>query len=110
MERQRRRSVQGANAAVGLESWEAESGPTPVDSAGLDGNELVLSVPGRDENEATHRSVTGIPDGVGHPPRHEDKASRGDRELAVSEPERGVAVRDVESLVGRGWMCSGGAG
>jgi len=100
VERLRRRSVQGANAAVGLESWEAEPVAMPVASARLDGNELVLSVPGRDEDEATHRSVTGVPHGVGHPPRHEDKASRGDRELAVSEPERGVAVGDVERLVG----------
>jgi len=44
----------------------------PVGSAGVDGNELVLSVPRRDEDEPAHRSVAGVPDGVGHPPRHED--------------------------------------
>ena len=75
-------------------------GGDAVDSAGPDGNELVLSVPGRDEDEPAHRSVAGVPDGVGHPPRHENQAPRGYRDLPISEPERGVAVRDVERLVG----------
>ncbi|MGZ8783839.1 MAG: hypothetical protein ACXWZB_10135, partial [Gaiellaceae bacterium] len=39
------------------------------------------------------------PDGVGRPSRHEDEATGGDWELAVSELERGIAVRDVLRLV-----------
>ena len=72
-------------------------------SAGLYGDELVLRVAGRDEDESAHRPVAGVANGVGHPPRNEDEGTRGDWDLAVSELERGVAVRDVERLV-RVWV------
>jgi hypothetical protein len=64
------------------------------------GDEHVLRVAGRDEDEPTHRSVAGVPDGVGHAPWHEDESTCGDRDLAASELEDGIAVRDVERLVG----------
>ena len=38
--------------------------------------------------------------GVGHPPRHEDEATGGGWNLAVSKLERGVALGDVERLIG----------
>jgi len=81
----------------------AESSRTrgwPVDPVRLDRNEQVLRSAGRDDDKPTHRSVAGVPDGVGHPPGNEDEATGGDGDLAVSELERRVAVRDVERLVG----------
>jgi hypothetical protein len=62
----------------------------------------MLCAAGRNEDEPAHRSVPGVPDGVGRPPRHEDEATGGDWALAVSEQERGVAVRDVERFVSVG--------
>src|SRR5215212_5057273 len=85
-------TASGVSSSRSRVVWNAEPAATPVVSAGLDGNELVLGVPGRDEDEPAHRSVAGVPDGVGHPPRHEDEASGGHRKLAVPEPEGGVAV------------------
>ena len=60
----------------------------------------MLRVAGRDEDEPTHRSVAGVPDGVGMAPWHEDESTGGHRDLAVSELECGIAVGDVERLVG----------
>jgi hypothetical protein len=75
------------------------AGATTVDLAGLYRDEHVLRAAGRDEDEPAHRTIAGVPDGVGRPPRHEDEAAGGDRDLAVAEQERGDAVRDVERLV-----------
>lgn len=76
------------------------AGATPVGLADLCGDDHVLRVAGRDEDEPTHRSVAGVPDGVGHAPWHEDESTRGDGDLAVSELEGGIAVGDAERLVG----------
>src|SRR5215212_12170613 len=89
-------TASGVSSSRARVVWNAEPAATPVVSAGLDGNELVFGVPGRDEDEPADRSVAGVPDGVRRPSRHEHEASRGDRDVAVTEPERRVAIRDVE--------------
>jgi hypothetical protein len=70
----------------------------------------VLGIARRDHDHPADRLLPGAPDGVGHPPRHEDEAACGDRELAIPRLERGLSRGELERLVGVGVDVQGRAG
>jgi hypothetical protein len=56
---------------------------------GLYRDQLVLGIAREITINPADRLLAGVPDRVGHPPRHEGEAACGDRELAIPELERG---------------------
>ena len=65
----------------------------------LDRHRDMLSVPGREQQQAPHRPPPGVPSGVGSVAWHEDKRAGGGDHEAVAELEGQLALGDVERPV-----------